>query len=45
MLDGALLDMIWCGSSLENDNDVLVLTEKGTVYRSVDRGYNFERKT
>jgi hypothetical protein len=34
-LDAPVNDMLWCGSSNEV---ILVLTEKGTVYRSRDKG-------
>jgi photosystem II stability/assembly factor-like uncharacterized protein len=34
-MDGLVRDIMWCGSNNEN---ILVLTEKGTVYRSRDRG-------
>ncbi len=45
MLDAPLLDVIWCGSSSQNDQNVLVLTDKGTIYKSSDRGVQFQRKT
>ena len=39
-LDSFVRDIMWCG----NENDViLVLTEKGTLYRSRDRGTSFKR--
>lgn len=31
---------MWCGT---NDDVILVLTVKGTVYRSKDRGYNWKK--
>ena len=41
-MDSTLTDIIWCGE--ENDDDViLVLTENGSVYRSDDKGFNFNK--
>ena len=31
---------MWCGT---NNDVILVLTEKGTVYRSRDRGYSWKK--
>ena len=39
-LDSPVSDMLWCGSQ----NDViLVLTDKGTVFRSRDRGSQWKK--
>jgi photosystem II stability/assembly factor-like uncharacterized protein len=38
------VDIIWCGNE-NNDNTVLVLSEKGSVYRSIDKGMTWEKKT
>ena len=39
-IDSPLLDIMWCG----NTNEViLVQTEKGTVYRSRDRGDSWKK--
>jgi len=39
-LDSPVSDMLWCGSQ----NDViLVLTDKGTIYRSRDRGSQWKK--
>jgi hypothetical protein len=39
-LDSAVGDMMWCGK----DNEVtLVLTGKGSVYRSRDRGFTWKK--
>ncbi len=43
-LDSALVDIIWCGNE-NDDNTVLVLSEKGSVYRSGDKGMTWEKKT
>lgn len=43
-LDSSLVDINWCGSA-GNDNTVLVLTEKGSVYRSEDKGMTWTKKT
>lgn len=34
-LDAEIRDIMWCGS---NNEAILILTEKGSVYRSRDRG-------
>lgn len=39
-MDGLVRDIMWCGS---NDDVILVLTERGTVYRSRDRGYSWKK--
>lgn len=39
-MDSLVRDIMWCGS---NDDVILVLTEKGTVYRSRDRGYSWKK--
>ena len=39
-MDGLVRDIMWCGSNNEN---ILILTEKGTVYRSRDRGNQFKK--
>ena len=39
-LDSFVRDIMWCGQ----DNDViLILTERGTLFRSRDRGISFKR--
>ena len=38
-LDGSVSDIMWCGKSNEA---ILVLTEKGSVYRSRDRGSSWK---
>lgn len=37
-LDAPLTDMNWCGEDPQNDSGVVLLTAKGSVYRSEDRG-------
>ena len=37
-LDAPLTDMVWCGKDAENDQGVVLLSAKGSVYRSEDRG-------
>ncbi|KAL4482775.1 hypothetical protein ABPG72_022335 [Tetrahymena utriculariae] len=37
-LDSPLQDIQWCGENSSNDNMVVLLTQKGSVYRSEDRG-------
>lgn len=39
-LDGTIQDMLWCGS---DDENVLVQTTDGSIYRSRDRGSNWKR--
>lgn len=39
-MDSFVRDIMWCGQ--ENDV-ILILTEKGTLYRSRDRGVSFKR--
>jgi hypothetical protein len=39
-LDSQISDMMWCGNSNEV---ILVLTNKGTVYRSRDRGTSWKK--
>lgn len=39
-LDGPVGDMMWCGPSNEV---ILVLTERGSVYRSRDRGSQWRK--
>ena len=38
------MDINWCGQQ-GADNIVLVLTEKGSVYRSQDKGITWQKKT
>jgi hypothetical protein len=42
LLDSPLLDIVWCGNNQGDDYNVLILTNKGTVYRSTDRGNTWE---
>lgn len=44
-MDSQLLDVVWCGNNEGNDSTLLVLTSKGTVYRSADRGEDWEKMT
>jgi hypothetical protein len=44
-LDSQLSDIVWCGNNKGNGYNVLVLTIKGTVYRSSDRGNTWESMT
>jgi photosystem II stability/assembly factor-like uncharacterized protein len=37
-LDSSLIDLVWCGSDVASDDKVLLLTSKGSVYRSDDKG-------
>lgn len=37
-IDAPLINIHWCGDNSENDNNVLALSSKGTVYRSDDKG-------
>ena len=39
-LDAQVSDMMWCGGQNEV---ILILTEKGTVYRSRDRGSSWKK--
>lgn len=38
-IDSVLLDIVWCG---EHKEDVIVLTEKGTIYRSANSGMEWD---
>ena len=38
-IDGEVKDIMWCGSS---DEAILVLSDKGTVYRSRDKGTSWK---
>ena len=40
LLDSPLVDIVWCGAHKEN---VIVLTEKGTIYRSDDGGMTWKK--
>jgi hypothetical protein len=39
-IDGPLLDIMWCGNTREV---ILVQSEKGTIYRSRDRGESWKK--
>lgn len=39
-IDSKLIDIVWCGEAKE---DVMVLTEKGTVYRSDNHGETWKK--
>jgi hypothetical protein len=39
-MDSLVRDIMWCGS---NNDVILVLSEKGSVYRSRDRGYSWKK--
>lgn len=39
LIDSTLLDIVWCG---EKEESVLVLSENGTVYLSVNGGQNWK---
>ena len=39
-LDSSPINLVWCGS---NRDTVLILTEKNSVYRSDDLGFNFKK--
>ena len=39
-MDGEVRDIMWCGSTNEA---ILILTEKGSVYRSRDRGSTWRK--
>ena len=43
-IDSPLVDIVWCGGETL-DNQVLVLTEKGSVYKSNDKGVTWYKKT
>ena len=44
-LDATLLDVIWCGNNSQDSNNVLLLSSKGTVYKSSDKGEKWEKMT
>ncbi len=37
-LDSSLIDIVWCGTDKNSDDKVLLLSSKGSVYRSDDKG-------
>jgi hypothetical protein len=37
-IDSALIDIVWCGMDSDSDDKVLLLSSKGSVYRSDDKG-------
>ena len=37
-IDSSLIDIVWCGSDKTSDDKVLLLSSKGSVYRSDDKG-------
>jgi hypothetical protein len=39
-IDGPLLDIMWCGNTREV---ILIQSEKGTIYRSRDRGESWKK--
>ena len=39
-MDGMVKDIMWCGTTNEN---ILVLTQMGSAYRSRDKGYTWKR--
>jgi len=39
-LDSEIQDLVWCGA---NDENVLVQTSTGSIYRSRDRGSNWKK--
>lgn len=39
-IDSTVQDLLWCGGSNEI---ILILTQKGTVYRSRDRGLTWKK--
>jgi photosystem II stability/assembly factor-like uncharacterized protein len=43
-IDSPLVDIVWCGAD-SIDDQVLVLTEKGSVYKSNDKGLTWHKKT
>jgi len=43
--DSALEDIIWCGDAKRGNEVILVLTEQGSVYRSTDKGFNWQKLT
>jgi len=43
-IDSPLVDIIWCGVETL-DNQVLVLSEKGSIYKSNDKGLTWHKKT
>jgi len=44
-LDAPLIDMNWCGKDSQNDQGVVLLSAKGSVYRSEDRGATWQKMT
>lgn len=39
------IDIVWCGNNEDNDRNVIVLTSKGSVYKSSDKGDSWEKLT
>ena len=44
-LDSALTDIIWCGGDSKDVETMLILTDLGSVYRSSDKGLNWQKLT
>lgn len=42
-LDSPLIDMNWCGKDAQNDQGIVLLSAKGSVYRSEDRGTTWQK--
>lgn len=42
-LDSPLIDMNWCGKDAQNDQGIVLLSAKGSAYRSEDRGTTWQK--
>lgn len=42
-IDSTLIGVHWCGTTADDDQNVLVLTSKGSVYRSDDKGRTWSK--
>jgi len=44
-LDSPLADIVWCTPMPSNENILLILTESGSIYRSTDDGFTWDKMT
>lgn len=42
-MDSSLIDIVWCGSESSPSDDALVLSSKGSLYRSANKGVEWTK--